>query len=128
MAKALTNRTAASGYAKFAALSPADKERVWASFNREVPASEMRPLTTAERRLHARGGGPSKARADAQVVNVAVDRRLLRRADAYAKANGLTRAQLVANGLAAVIDAAAVARAPARRNGSATRPRRRKAS
>ena len=125
MAKAPAKQSATAGYAKFMALTDAEKERVWASFNREIPVSELRPLTAAERRLHARGNVRPKAETDAQVVNVKLDRRLVRRADAYAKAQGLTRAQLVARSLTAVIDSAASAH---RRNGTAGSSRPRKAS
>jgi hypothetical protein len=52
MAKEFINRAGASGYAKFSALSDAEKERVWESFNREIPKSEVCPLTAVERRLH----------------------------------------------------------------------------
>jgi len=35
--------------AEFEALPTEEKERLWASLNREIPRSELRPLTPAER-------------------------------------------------------------------------------
>lgn len=125
-----TRKRKLSAYEEFEALSDAEKEKVWESFNREIPFSETQPLSAADRRLHARARARARGRAQsktgegAEAVTVAIDPGLLRRADAYAKANGLTRAELVARGLSAVVDAPAV-------GGSATttpRPRRRKAS
>lgn len=127
MAKASTKGIATSGYAKFAALSEAEKERVWESFNREVPMSELRPLTSKERQQHGMPPRPTKRGAGREALSVTVDRALLRRADAFAKANGLTRAEVVSRGIAAVVDVPA-------RNGSASakmaraKARRRKAS
>lgn len=36
--------------AEFEALPEAEKERIWASFNREIPRSELRALTPTERK------------------------------------------------------------------------------
>jgi hypothetical protein len=36
--------------AEFEALPDAEKERIWESFNREIPRSELRALTAAERK------------------------------------------------------------------------------
>jgi len=36
--------------AKFEALPEAEKERIWESFNREIPRSELRPLTPAQKK------------------------------------------------------------------------------
>lgn len=127
MARASTKRGAASGYAQFEALSDAEKERVWQSFNREIPRSELRPLTPAERRLHGMPATPRKRGGRAKAVSVTIDPRLLRRADAYAKANGLTRAEVVSRGLSAVVDAPAGNGTGTRTTGP-TRPSRRKAS
>ena len=96
----------------FLALPDDEKERIWESFNREIPASETRPLTPkeqAEWRSFVRAAkakrkaGRPRVGLGAQRVQVSVERGLLTRADAYARRNGLTRAQLVARGLKAVI-------------------------
>ena len=104
MAKAKRKRQ--SGYDQFMALSDAEKERVWESFNREIPRSETRPLSAAMRReweKAKRRRGRPRSGEGAKPVYVTIERALLRRADNYAKAQGLTRAQLVAKGLMSVL-------------------------
>lgn len=123
---AKTKKRKLSGYEEFEALSDAEKEKVWESFNREIPFSETRPLSAADRRLHGFAGRAPRVRQDTKAVSITVSRSLLRQADAYAKAHGLTRAQLVAQGLAIVIDP--VTPASRSRNGTSPAPRRRKAS
>lgn len=97
----------------FIALPDAEKERIWESYNREIPESETRPLTPAEAaewraivraaKARRRKAGRPRVGLGAQRVQVSVERGLLTRADAYARRNGLTRAQLVARGLEAVV-------------------------
>ena len=104
-----------SGYDEFMALSDAEKEKVWESFNREIPLSETRPLNARERAEWERARKGKSV--SLEEIKVYVERGLLRRADAFAKAHGLTREQLVARALTAVI----VASGPDKR----TRPTRR---
>lgn len=107
-----------SGYDEFMALSDAEKERVWESFNREIPLSETRPLNARERAEWERAKRSKWV--SVEEVKVYVERGLLGRADAYAEAHGMTRAQLVAAGLTAVIGPAGTNR----RKGTAARARR----
>lgn len=90
----------------FLELSDDEKERVWESFDRVIPESETRPLSPEEQRewkkLAARAKrkpGRPRIGSGAQRVQVTVERRLLARADAYAKSRGMSRAQLVSLGL-----------------------------
>ena len=93
-----------SGYDEFITLSDVEKEKVWESYNREIPLSETRPLNRRERAEWERA---KKAKwVSLEEIKVYVERGLLRRADAYAEAHGLTREQLVARVLEAVISAA----------------------
>ena len=103
MAKRTIRAKRLSGYERFMALSDAEKEQLWESLNREIPLSETRPLTPAERRLHNRKPGRPPTGEGAKPVYVTIERGLLRRADAYAKAQGMTRAQLVAKGLTSIL-------------------------
>ena len=93
----------------FLALSDAQKERIWESYNREIPLSETRPLTPAERKrwrkAKKRMGRPRVGKG-AKVISLSVERGLLERADAYARRTGMSRAQLVARGLENVLAAA----------------------
>jgi hypothetical protein len=78
-------------------------------FDREFIYEESKPLTKAQRQMFARagrrGGGRPKIGQGAAAINITIERGLLKRADACAKANHLTRAKLVAIGLEAAIAA-----------------------
>jgi hypothetical protein len=95
-----------SAIEEFIALPDDEKERIWESFNREVPLSETRPLNAAERKLWAKArrkmGRPVVGRGS-KVISLSVERGLLDRADALAKRKHVTRAALVAAGLRAVL-------------------------
>src|SRR4051812_43928058 len=80
--------------AEFRAMSDADKERVWASLNREIPAEELRPLTAAERKRWARvkrKSGRPKVGKGAVPVSVSLERGLLERVDTEARRAGMDR-------------------------------------
>ena len=91
----------------FLALSDEEKQRVWESYNREIPFEETRALTPAEQALHARfrrkaAGRPVK-REGAARIQATMERGLLRRADEYARQHGMSRSQLIARGVEEVI-------------------------
>jgi len=91
---------------EFIALPDAEKERIWESYNREIPLSETRPLNAAERKLWAkakRKKGRHPIGGGCKVISLSVERGLLDRADALAKRKRITRAALVAAGLNAVL-------------------------
>jgi hypothetical protein len=95
---------------RFMALSEAERQRQLAEFDRENVLGRARPPTPAEaaklrkavRRAKAKRGRP-RVGAGAERVLVTIERRLLRRADAKAKAVGSSRSQLVAKGLELVL-------------------------
>ncbi|HZL35671.1 MAG TPA: ribbon-helix-helix protein, CopG family [Tepidisphaeraceae bacterium] len=94
----------ASPIEKFLALSDAEKERVWESFNREIPYEETRPLTPEQRKQWQRirrklGRAKSKGVVDAARVQITVERKLLEKADNRAKAMGMSRSQLITRGI-----------------------------
>jgi hypothetical protein len=85
----------------FDALSSADKERVARFYAQGRHRSEMRALTAAERteqkreRAMAKKGSHAKIRKTvAKEISISVEPDLLKRADAFAKAHGLNRAEL----------------------------------
>lgn len=94
----------------FIALPDEEKERIFQEIERETPEQRMaksRPLNAEERSRFGRfkrglTGRPKKGEG-AQAINITVERGLLRRADAYAEALGVSRAQLVAQGLELVM-------------------------
>lgn len=107
---------------RFDDLPDAEKQRMFESYNREVPKSEMRSMTPAERRAWARTQAdlqaghtpPATVRRGrprgrpvigkgAKAVQVTIEGALLRAADAYADAHKLNRSQLIAAGLRLVI-------------------------
>ena len=75
-------------------------------FDREFVADTFEPLTAADRELHRRAkkrGGRPKVGKGARRVLVTIEGGLLEETDAFAKANGFSRAQLIAQGLRAVM-------------------------
>jgi hypothetical protein len=74
-----------------------------------------KPLSAADKALHRRarqkaathsrnnGKRNGRARTASRRIVVAVEPDLLRRTDAFAKSHGITRSQLVARGLAAIV-------------------------
>src|SRR5437588_4141932 len=95
----------------FLALSDAEKEAAYRSVDREFTPDELETLTPAERRwwdrlrrelVRKHRGRPRTGRG-AKAISVTVEVGLLERVDAYARRQGLTRAQLIARGLEVVL-------------------------
>jgi hypothetical protein len=104
--------TALTGEA-FDALPADEKERIVRELESESPEKRLarsRPLTAAQRqrwqrirrRLNARK--PNKS---VKIISVGLEPALVKRADAHAKRLGISRAQLVAQGLQAILGSAA---------------------
>jgi hypothetical protein len=92
----------------FDALTPEQKEAVFREAERIGPGDGA-PLTPAQRRRwegvrRAMKGRPRVGRGAAR-VQVTVERGLLEEADAYARRNGMTRAQLIARGIRLALSA-----------------------
>jgi hypothetical protein len=91
---------------EFIALPDAEKERIVAEFDKEFIVDTSRPLNAAERKIWERAkrkmGRPTNGEGH-KVISVSVEKRLLRRADAYAKKLRMTRAALIARGLESVL-------------------------
>ena len=96
---------------EFLALSPEDKEREYRSVDREFSRAETQPLTSRQRkawnkfRERRRSRGRPKVGEGAKVVSLTIEGGLLKRTDALAKREGVSRAQLVARGLEMVLQA-----------------------
>jgi len=101
--KNMKKRTKRSEYERFTALSDDDKNREVARYDHTMPRG--RPLTAAQKALHAgaRRLGRPRIGKGAKTIALTVERDLLRRADAWAKHEGISRAQLMARGLLAVL-------------------------
>ncbi len=88
----------ASEYERFIALSHEEKNREVAKYDRDIPLSETRPLSAADRaRLRrARKRGRPKIGAGAKRIQVTMERRLLKKVDQYARQHQMSRAELLA--------------------------------
>jgi hypothetical protein len=88
-------------------LSAADQAKVDKFYSRKIPRSEMRPLTAAERarfdRAVGRKPGRPKIGQGAKVVAVTLEKGFLKQVDAYAKKQGLKRAEMINKGLRLVM-------------------------
>jgi len=98
-------KKAPSEYERFLALPNHLKDREVARFNGEMPGVPGEPLTVADKALHARARKRGRPRIGkgAKTIALTMELGLLRRADAQAKREGISRAQLVARGLQAVL-------------------------
>jgi hypothetical protein len=101
------NKKTPSPSEAFMALPDGEKERIWESFNRDIPLSETEPLSaeeqvelkSAQRAGRARRARERRSRAKLQRVNVQLRAQLLKRADAYAANHGMSRTELIARGI-----------------------------
>ncbi|MFI5381480.1 MAG: hypothetical protein ACHRHE_19455 [Tepidisphaerales bacterium] len=92
---------------RFLALSDAKKEAVYQECERIDPLEPGRPLSAAQRKRWQqakRRGRPAKAAAErAARVLITMPPDLLKKADAYAKEHGLTRAALFTQSIRALV-------------------------
>ena len=93
----------------FDALPDAEKERIYDELDRMTPAQmrkRFKPMTRKERAEHLRPKrvGRPKLGQGVKVISLSLERDLLKRADAYAKANGMKRSEMVTTGLELVMD------------------------
>jgi len=93
----------------FIALSGDQKEQIVSRMESETPSQRIarsRPLNARERaqwrRFKAKMGRPTIG-GGAKTISLTVEANLLKRADAYARRHGVSRAGLVARGLQAVM-------------------------
>jgi hypothetical protein len=98
---------------EFIALRESEKERVVGEIEGEGPGERLarsRGLNGRERgqwrRFKGKMGRPRVGKG-ARTISLTVEKGLLKRADAYAKRHGMSRARLVAMGLEAVMGEAA---------------------
>ena len=91
---------------EFIALPEAEKERIVAEFDQEFILDKARPLNAQARKIwlrHKRKMGRSVKGQGHKVISVSVEKALLKRADAFAKKTGMTRASLISRGLSGVL-------------------------
>jgi hypothetical protein len=98
---------------EFIALPDSEKERIFQQIEAQTPEQRLarsRPLNAQERRqwrrFKAKAGRP-KIGKGAKTISLTMEKDLLKRADAYAKQHGISRAKLVARGLESILGSAA---------------------
>jgi hypothetical protein len=90
---------------RYTEMTAAELAEATGAFDEDFAFLNGRPLTSAERKLHAnarRRGRPRLGRG-AEKIRISVERGLLEAADAYAKMQRMTRSEMVARGLRAVL-------------------------
>ena len=94
----------------FIDLPDAEKDRIVAEFDREHVGDTFGPMTMEAREWHRRAKrkvGRPKVGKGAVQVSVAIERGLLKRAEAFRKQKGMTRSELFVRGLEAILRGAA---------------------
>ena len=97
----------------FEALPLREKEHIAAEIESESPQRRLArstPLTARQRsawRKFQKNMGRPKIGNGSKVISVSVERGLLRQVDAFAKRTGMTRSELIARGMRAVMGNAA---------------------
>ena len=100
--KANSTELTASG---FEAIPDAEKDRIYAEIDAHADrlAESAKPLTPRQRKAWSRArkrmGRPKLGRNGTSIISVTVEKALLKQANAYAKANGINRSELVTVGL-----------------------------
>jgi len=98
-----TTKTKMSLAEQFEQMSDAEKAAFAKQYDREIPLSETRPLTAAERRLFKRiinrGRGRPRIGKGATRINITIEKGLLSRVNAFAKKTKISRARMIAQGL-----------------------------
>jgi hypothetical protein len=94
----------------FEALTDEQKEAFYEECEQIDGTVPGKPLTAAQRRLHARArrGRPRNGKG-AQIISLSIEKDLLRQAERLAKAQGLSRSDLFTRGLRAVLAIAGAA-------------------
>src|SRR5690242_16784754 len=97
----------------FESLPDAQKESIWQEIDRKTTAqllAESRPLNARERRQWSRFqkkvGRPRIGRGTTN-ISISLEKGLLREFDRFARKAGMSRSELIARGVRAIIDSAA---------------------
>lgn len=93
----------------FDALSAEEKERIFRELDSLTPEqmkARFRPLTARERREHFKPrkmGRPRLGKAGTENISVSLEKSFLREVNAFAKAKGIKRSELIASALRSVM-------------------------
>ena len=90
-------------------MKPDELDALAAGLDREVDFAETRPLTASmraqERRARRKKAGRPKIGLGAQKLRISMEKGLLKKVDAYAQTHGLSRSDLIAQGLKKLLKA-----------------------
>ena len=91
----------------FERMTDARREAFAKQYDREIPLSQTRPLTVAERKLFKRilnrGRGRPRIGKGAARINITIEKGLLGRVNAFSKRQKISRARMIAKGLELVM-------------------------
>lgn len=92
---------------RYSQMTTKELEEATKDLNEEFAFTKSRPLNRRERQLHAkaRKRGRPQVGEGAEKIRVSIERGLLVKSDAYARKHGMSRSELIAKGLRAVIAA-----------------------
>jgi len=91
--------------APYNAMTAEELERETARFDHEIPDSQIKPLTPAMRAVESKARRPGRPRIGkgAEKINITIERGLLKDADRMARQQGVSRSQIIACGLLAIL-------------------------
>ena len=103
----MTNRSK-SRQKKHSRMNTRELAEATQEFDQEFAFLKARALTDREKKLHvtARKRGRPRVGMGAEKIQVSVERGLLTRSDAFARKHGMSRSEMIARGLQAVLVAA----------------------
>ena len=93
---------------KYSEMNTQELAEATREFDEEFAFLKGRPLTDREKKLHAkaRKRGRPRVGMGAEKIQVSVERGLLTRSDAFARKHGMSRSEMIARGLKAILAAA----------------------
>jgi len=98
-------RGAAAKVKKYSQMNTGELAEATKEFDEEFAFLKARPLTDRQKKLHvqARKRGRPRVGMGAEKIQVSVERSLLTRSDSFARKNGISRSEMIARGLRAVL-------------------------
>src|SRR6185437_7790422 len=93
----------------FEALPDAEKDRIYDELDAQADTifQRAKPLTAWQKRALAKGmkrlGRPKLGKAGTQIISATIEKDLLKEANAFARAHGMNRSELISEGLRRVM-------------------------
>jgi len=92
---------------KYVEMNVADLEQATKRYDEDFIFKKGQPLSGEDKKRHARARKPGRPRIGlgAEKVRITIERGLLREADSFARTRGMSRSELIARGLRAILAA-----------------------